>query len=166
MAAVGDPFPDLRAVLAFMPRGTLRLAPLAIIPASVVWLVTLTALRGRARRSAGAALMVVAVCTPIVVGWSFCRTLHEVSGPTVRFTWSPKPDWISWGVFEVLGNGVLILAIWFLEIVAIVWAAWATIPFGAGLCKRCGYSRAGLAADAACPECGSGGMQHLREAAR
>jgi hypothetical protein len=61
------------------------------------------------------------------------------------------------GAGRLLGVSLLYPILWSALSAAFLW--WPDVRARrvgrAGLCKKCGYARAGLAADAACPECGT-----------
>jgi hypothetical protein len=81
-------------------------------------------------------------------------------------TLRPRLEW-RWGWYEGKLGKVLTIPIWIpasLSLTGFAALAWldrrAARTERAGHCPRCGYDRAGLPADAACPECGVAHAPH------
>jgi hypothetical protein len=99
--------------------------------------------------------------TPISMGWSTQDPVPWSWGMTDHGTTTPK--WhggFLWygpgGPVCMWGGSVTLLYPFLLTTIpaALLWYR-DRRHFGPGLCPKCGYDRAGLAADATCPECGA-----------
>jgi hypothetical protein len=92
----------------------------------------------------------------------FWASIPETSGP-IAFAWGGPPGWR----FESVRDGpcwALCAPLWMLTAVSLSIAAislrldtLARRRERMGKCPKCNYDRAGIAGDAKCPECGSGG---------
>lgn len=78
--------------------------------------------------------------------------------PVVR--WSGRPRWEWWaGREQGLHVDARRYPLWWAVVLLAAPTLWVVgRRWGAGRCGRCGYDRAGLGVEAACPECGAKGQ--------
>jgi hypothetical protein len=95
------------------------------------------------------------------LGWQISRSdiwlwgrSGEVRGPGNTRQWSAGVLSTRHAYGWEVGVSMMYPAALTLAPAALLWYA-DRRRFGPGLCKSCGYDRAGLAADAKCPECGT-----------